>query len=713
QFSMEKSPPNGSLLGGNQHQEALMLEGHTIDPHQFLGMEVNPRAAAIAELVVWIGFLQWHFRTKGAAPAEPILKDFRTIKAMDAVVAHDGKDLVLDASGKPETRTDAEGNRVEAYSYRNPRRPAWPEVDYIVGNPPFIGKGEPMRTAFGQGYLDALWSAHPHINESADFVMYWWDRAAELLTRKGSRLRRFGFVTTNSITQEFSRRVMAARLKAKKPVSIIMAIPDHPWTKATKDAAAVRIAMTVAVAGTREGVLREVTREAELGSDTPLIELTERVGDINPDLSVGADITGSVKLAANSGLSSNGFLLAGRGFVLTETEAGALGLGKRPELATLIRPYRNGRDLMTIPRGVMLIDLFGLTSEEVRGRFPEVYQHVLATVKPERDRNNRDSYRRNWWIFAEPRSELRPALGGLSRYIATPETAKHRVFQFVDGRILPDHMVVAVASTDGFHLGVLSSRTHVAWALRAGGWLGVGNDPRYSKSRVFDPFPFPAPAPELQDEIRSVAEELDAHRKARQAEHPHLTLTQMYNVLEKLRAGTPLGPDDERINAEGLVLILKELHDRLDALVSQAYGFPADLTDEEVIGRLVALNKERAAEEARGVVRWLRPAYQMARAGIVEEAAPRAAEDQGEMLLVAQAGAEQKPSFPSDEVARTAAVMAALASTPGTVEANAVAAGFRQGKRIEPHVRATLTSLVRMGFASSRDGKSYQLRRAA
>ncbi len=187
----------------------------------------------------------------------------------------------------------------------------------------------------------------------------------------------------------------------------------------------------------------------------------------------------------------------------------------------------------------------------------------------------------------------------------------------------------------------------------------------------------------------------------------------MYNVLEKLRAGTPLDAADERINAEGLVLILKELHDRLDALVFRAYSWPAELSDEEVIGRLVTLNKERAAEEARGIVRWLRPAYQKARAGIVEEAAPQTAEDQGEMLLVAQAGAEQKPSFPSDEVARTAAVMAALANTRGTVEANAVAAGFRQGKRIEPHVRATLTSLVRMGFASSRDGKSYQLRRAA
>lgn len=696
-------------LGG---QETLTLEGHTLDPHQFLGMEVNPRAAAIAELVVWIGFLQWHFRTKGGPPAEPILKDFRTIKAMDAVVAHDGKDLVLDASGKPETRTDADGNRVEVYSYRNPRRPVWPEADYIVGNPPFVG-GKDIRGRMGEGYARALWDAHSHINESADFVMYWWDRAAELLTRKGSRLRRFGFVTTNSITQEFSRRVMAARLKAKKPVSILMAISDHPWTKATKDAAAVRIAMTVVTAGVQEGVLREVTREADLSTDTPIVELVERGGTINPDLTVGADVTGTNPLQANDYICSPGVKLHGAGFIVTPAEAEALGLGKRPGLERHIRHYRNGRDLTGRSRNAMVIDLDGLAATDVRARFPEVYQHLLTTVKPERDRNNEEYRRVNWWLFGRKNTLMRGFTAGLSRYVATAETAKHRTFQFLDGSILPDNMLVCVGLDDAYHLGVLSSRAHVVWALRAGGWLGVGNDPRYSKSRVFDPFPFPDASDALQDEIRAVAEDLDAHRKARQAEHPLLTLTQMYNVLEQLRAGVPLDADDERINAEGLVLILKELHDRLDTLVSQAYGWPAGLTDEEMIARLVALNKTRVAEEARGMVRWLRPDYQKVRAGIAEEGAPRVADEQREMLLVAKAGAEQKPSFPSDEVARTAAVMAALASTQGTVEANAVAAGFRQGKRIEPHVRATLTSLVRMGFASSRDGKSYQLRRAA
>jgi hypothetical protein len=199
-----------------------------------------------------------------------------------------------------------------------------------------------------------------------------------------------------------------------------------------------------------------------------------------------------------------------------------------------IPPYRNGRDLMAVPRGVMVIDLFGLEADDVRKRFPEVYQHLLQTVKPERDTNNRAAYRDNWWIFGEPRKDLRPALVGLSRYIATVETAKHRVCQFLDGSILPDNKLVVIGLDNPFCLGVLSSRVHVTWALRAGGWLGVGNDSVYVKTRCFDPFPFPDCPDDLQQKIAAAAEEMDAHRKARQSVHPGLTLTQMYNVLEKL-----------------------------------------------------------------------------------------------------------------------------------------------------------------------------------
>jgi hypothetical protein len=335
---------------------------------------------------------------------------------------------------------------------------------------------------------------------------------------------------------------MKNRMDAKIRISLLMAIPDHPWTKVTKEAAAVRIAMTVAASGAHIGQLRETTSEAGLETDQPQINFAERTGRINADLTVGIDVTSARALRANEGLCSPGVKLHGSGFIVTRQEAEHLGLGKYPELESHIRPYRNGRDLTARPRGVYVIDLFRLDADSVRKQFPEVYQHVLTKVKPDREAQFEKSptvdakaYLEKWWVFGKPRTELRPALEGLRRYIATVETAKHRILQFLPAEILPDNMLVCIADEDTFVLGILSSRPHVVWALRAGGWLGVGNDPRYSKSKVFDPFPFPSPGDLLKAKIRTVAEELDAFRKARQNEHPDLTLTQMYNVLEKLR----------------------------------------------------------------------------------------------------------------------------------------------------------------------------------
>ncbi len=268
---------------------------------------------------------------------------------------------------------------------------------------------------------------------------------------------------------------------------------------------------------------------------------------------------------------------------------------------------------MARPRNVMVIDLDGLSAEEVRSQFPEVYQHVLEHVRPERDTNNEEYRRVNWWLFGRRDTLMRGCTDGLRRYIVTVGTAKHRVFQFLDETILPNNMLVAIGSDDGFILGTLSSRFHVAWAIRSGGWLGMGNDPRYSKSRCFDPFPFPAADDLQKHRIRTVADSLDRHRKDVLARHAHLTLTGLYNVLEKLRAG--VGPDvldgdDRRIFDDGLVLILKEYHDSLDQAVAAAYGWPADLPEAEVLARLVALNRARVREEAAGTVRWLRPDYQ-------------------------------------------------------------------------------------------------------
>jgi hypothetical protein len=382
---------------------------------------------------------------------------------------------------------------------------------------------------------------------------------------------------------------------------------------------------------------------------------------------------------------------------VTHEEAQTLGLGRIEGLEKHIRPYRNGRDLAQSPRGVLVIDLFGMTIEDVKSRFPEVYQRVLERVKPERDQNNRASYRDNWWVFGEPRGQFRPALHGLPRYIATVETAKHRIFVFLDQEILPDNKLVNIASSDAFHLGILSSRIHSVWALAAGGHLGVGNDPVYNKTRCFEPFPFPACNEAQTAVIRERAEALDAHRKRQQALHTGLGLTDLYNVLEKLRSGEALTPKERSIHDQGLVAVLKQLHDDLDAAVFAAYGWPTTLTDQEILERLTALNRERAKEERTGLIRWLRSAFQ--------NPYGTAAEVQTEITLVREETAPLAAPLPKDHTAQLQAVRAALAAFKGPVAAGEVASCFLKARTAK--VTAFLEDLVKLGLAK-KEGERYR-----
>jgi len=630
------------------------LGGHAepkVGPHQFYGLEKNPRAAKIAELVLWIGWLRNRLHDDPDSVPQPVLAESANIN----FGKHGGYDAVLKMNelGQPDLQT--------------PTIPAWPEAEFIVGNPPFIGgKGSGLRTVLGDDYAEALWKANPRVPKSADFVMQWWDRAAHTLVAKDSPLIRFGFVTTNSITQEFSRRVIANYLAplpsagegasrseagegAMEPdatpphpptasqrvppspargegLSLVMAIPDHPWTKATKDAAAVRIAMTVAERGDHEGELREVTSEIGLATDQPEISLTPTRGRLNADLTTGTDVTSAKPLKANEGLSCNGMMLAGQGFKLSESQAKSLAAEEANDVSGVLKGYIGGSELLNGWKRQCVIDFCGLTEEEARKRYPVLYQHVLSTVKPERDQNRRAALKNRWWIFGEPRKTFRPALSGIDHYIATTETSKHRVFQFLAADVLPDHMVVAIGSDDAFHLGVLQSKIHTDWALQVGGTLE--DRPRYTKASIFDPFPFPDPTPEQRERVAELAEELDATRKSALAETDKLTMTELYNLREKLRSGAPMEDKEQRRATKARVAIVNRLHEQLDQAVADAYGWGGEwgagqLDPSEIVARLVALNHERAEEEKAGNVRWLRPDYQKPRFGKKEKTGTR------------------------------------------------------------------------------------------
>lgn len=582
-------------------QALKKIEKVSVGPRQFLGIEKNAHAAWIAEIVMWVGHLQGHYRRGGGRqPSEPVLEDYKAIQRRDAIV-----------SGGRFDPSDM-GSGLGLSDLANVRPTPWPEADFIIGNPPFIAAKD-MRRELGGAYVDAVWAISEGRFRSADFVTCWWRRAAEILTQPKSRLRRFGFITTNSVTQTLSRRVLDDHLAGGPPMRLCFAIPDHPWTTGP-DSAAVRIAMTVAERGAANGRGRLLTVRSEAPQMEGLSHLTfsEQLGDIGSDLTIGGGMVQARPLKANAMLAYRGMQLMGEGFQIRPQERQALDRLSDEGLAPPVRPYRNGRDLTDRSRGLEVIDLFGWDEDEARRRHPGYVQHLMERVKPSRDANARAAYRDAWWVFGEPRRELRTALEGLPRYIVTVETAKHRWFRFLDAEILPDNRLVCIASDDPFVLGVLSSTVHRAWALAAGSLLE--DRPVYAKGACFDRFPFPIVSGIVREDIAVLAEQIDGLRVRVLERNPNLTMTRIYNVLQKLGRGEALSAAEQSIRREGCVDMIGDLHRRLDDRVIDAYGWSRmALSEAAMVEALLALNQERSKVEGAGQVDFLRPDYQRSR----------------------------------------------------------------------------------------------------
>jgi Spy/CpxP family protein refolding chaperone len=689
------------VVGADQ----LRLDIEQVNPSQFLGIELNPRAAAIADLVIWIGYLQWHFRRFGdVPPIEPVLREYSNIECRDAVLDWDGVEPDVDKDGKVRTRwggrtmksavtgedvPDAT-DQVTILKYINPRQAEWPEADYIVSNPPFIGNVR-MREMLGDGYSETLRKAYKDVPDTVDFVMYWWHKAAELV--RGGKANRFGLITTNTVTQKQQRKVVEFHQYAKNPVHIIFAIPDHPWTDGGAD---VRIAMTSAqqdLGVYANAVLGKVENESD--AETPEDKANgvdvsfKNTGIIFSNLQAGVNVSSATPLNSNEKLSCPGMKLHGSGFCVTQQQASNLEL-------SVIHPYLNGRDFLQHSREMSVIDLFGLSENEISTSFPKVYQWLIEHVKPERDQNNRAVYREKWWIFGEPRANFRPALAQLNRYIATVETAKHRVFAFLENTVLPDNMLIAIALEDACFLGVLSSKVHVTWSLAAGGRLGVGNDPRYNKTVCFDPFPFPDFTEPQKQKIRDLGDRLDAHRKRVQTAHPEVTITAMYNLLEKLRKTEPLNDKDKAFNQKALISTLKQIHDELDAAVFEAYAWASDLTDEQILENLVKLNAQRAEEERNGHIRWLRPEYQ---APDQIQATQTTLEGIIEPETIIPTPATQQ-KWPKDFKDQLAAIRDLLRTQGGEWSVDTIAIQFKNGTRSKAKIKDCLDALETLGLVT-------------
>ena len=520
-----------------------------VSPAQLHGIEKNQFAAELAQVVVWIGYLQWQ-RTNGFFDVqEPILQNLYNIECRDAI-------LTVDLHGKP----------VE---------PDWPEADVIIGNPPFLG-GSKLRRELGDAYIEALWQLYKgRVPGGADLVCYWYEKAQALIADK--RTKRAGLLATNSIRGGANRRVLE---RIKEMGDIFMAWSDRDWIL---DGAAVNVSMV----GFDDGSEQIRSLDGKL------------VSDINPDLTGTSNLTKAGVLLENTGIAFKG-PSPGGSFdipdVLAQEMLSAINNSGRSN-REVVRPVLNAADIMKTQRHYWTIDFNQMPLEEAT-LYEKPFEFVKQTVYPERVANRRKAYRDRWWLYQEPRVGLREALKGLQRYIVTPRLAKHRVFVWTMPEVLANDANVDIAREDDYMLGVLQSKPHVQWALCKG--TSLEDRPRYTATTTFETFPFPwSPGKEPKDDPRVEAIAEAARELVRLRDEwldgngtPDLplnqrTLTNLYNRR----------PD-----------WLDLAHKQLDAAVFDAYGWPHDLSDDEILARLLALNLERAAGQGEVVAEVGEPA---------------------------------------------------------------------------------------------------------
>lgn len=547
----------------------------TVSPAQLYGIEINPYAHELAQITVWIGYLQWRKENGFSDFTEPILRPLHNIERKDAILAY-----------------DEQGQPVE---------PTWPEVDVIVGNPPFLG-GKRIRMELADDhYMDSLLRLYAQrLHGESDLVCYWFEKARQMV--ESGKAKRVGLLATNSIRGSFNRRVLE---RIKQTGAIFMAWGDRPWVL---DGASVRVSMI----------------GFDNGSETSRYLDGEIVSTINSDLTSTADLTSAKPLQENEDLCFQGINKVGPFDIennIARYMLQAAGNPNKKPNSDVIKPIFNALDVVRRPRNVWIIDYgTSMSLAEAEGYLLPM-EHVRKYVKPQRDKVRRDSRRNRWWLFGETCPAMRKAIRPYSRYIVTPAISKHRIFIWVEATVVPDHRLMVIARDDDYFLGVLHSSPHELWALRAGSTLE--DRPAYTPSTTFLKFPFPWPpgqeATETDDPrvlaIAAAARQLDQFRTAwlnPPAEDigttipshvvNNLTLTNLYNALSlyrttfkgKLKDRTRWAKETKGILTLEEIDELDHIHTTLDRAVLDAYGWPHTLTDEQILERLLALNLERA-----------------------------------------------------------------------------------------------------------------------
>jgi type II restriction/modification system DNA methylase subunit YeeA len=500
-------------------------------PRQLYGLEINPYARELAAASVWIGALQWRAENGYALPPEPILADLDNIAERDAILTYvDGQ----------------------------PADPPWPAAEVIIGNPPFLGD-KLMRRQMGDRYVDDLRALFAdRIPGQSDLCCYWFERARGQLA--AGQARAAGLLGTQGIRGGANNTVLR-RIKASG--DIFYAWADREWLL---DGANVHIS----IVGFDGGARTDRTMDGRT------------VARINADLTALADLTQAVKLPENAGIAFIGTQKSGPFDIppkLAERMLADRGNPNGRPNSDVIRLWVNGDDITNVYRGAHIIDFGVDMARDIAAQYVLPFQYVLEHVLPVREGHNRKRYEQKWWLFGETRPGMRDAISPLHRFIATPRVSKHRLFSWMPATVLADSAVVAIARDDDYFFGVLHARPHRLWANNRGTQLrDAASGRRYTPSTTFETYPFPwppgrEPSDQVDARVRDITVATRELVRQRDNRLKAMTLTEIYNRQEEW---------------------LVNCHRALDKAVFAAYGWPANLDDDEILARLLALNLQRS-----------------------------------------------------------------------------------------------------------------------
>ncbi len=539
-----------------------------VGPANVKGIEINLYAAELARVAVWIGEIQWMRRNGFSEARDPILKPLNTIECRDAILSSDGTE------------------------------PDWPDADVIIGNPPFLG-GKRLITHLGENYVSQMFETYAdRVPAEADLVCYWFEKTGQQI--QSGKAKRAGLVATNSIRGGANRRALQTATDNRP---IFDAWSDEPWVV---DGAAVRVSLVCFSRTGDESVACTSLNGQPV--DEIFADLTGRRAGI------GVDLTSVRRLAENASVAFMGDTKGGSFDITGDQAREWLRLPSNPNGRTnadVLKPWVNTMALTRRPTGKWIVDFGWTMSEGDAALYEEPFRWVQEHVQPKRQENRRKAYRENWWRHVEPRQGMWSALTDLSRCIATPAVAKHRLFLWLDTRICPDHALIVIARDDDTTFGILHSRFHEIWSLRLGTWLGKGNDPRYTPTTTFEPFPFPEglspniPSADYASDPRAVTI-AEAAQQLVERRDRWLNPADWVEWVEEPVPGYPKRPvpRDEtaakKLKKRTLTNLyntrpqwLADAHAALDAAVADAYGWRADISDDDVRRELLELNLYR------------------------------------------------------------------------------------------------------------------------